>query len=63
MPLTQLAFAAIERTPGHRAELIAQLARYAETDLVAHRAETPPALVARQTALWDPLWAWGACRK
>lgn len=60
MPLAQLAFAAIDVTPGRRGELIAYIAKFGETDLACHRAETPASLVERQTALWDPLIAWGA---
>lgn len=59
MPLTQLAFAAIDRTPANRSELYDYIVAYAETDLCAHRADTPQELVARQSALWDPLIAWG----
>ncbi|MBC7768784.1 MAG: ATPase [Phycisphaerales bacterium] len=58
MPLTQLAFAAIETTPRRRGELLAHVAKYAETDLLCHRAETPQALVNRQAALWDPILEW-----
>lgn len=62
MPITQLAFAAIDITPKRRDELPRTIAQYAETDLVAHRAEAPAALIARQTALWDPIVEWGATR-
>lgn len=60
MPLTQLAFASIDATPRRRDELVSFVAKYGETDLVCHRAETPPTLVERQTAVWDPLVAWAA---
>lgn len=58
MPLTQLAFAAVDHTPQRRDELSRGLAKYFETDLVAHRAAAPPPLVARQAETWDPLVAW-----
>lgn len=58
MPLTQLAFAAIDHTPGRRDELIAYVAKFGETDLVCHRADAPAPLVARQTTLWDPMIVW-----
>ncbi len=58
MPLTQLAFAAIDHTPQRRDELIQYIAKFGETDLVAHRAEAPAPLVARQTTLWDPIIVW-----
>ena len=41
MPLTQLAFAAIDHTPGRRDELVAYVAKFGETDLVCHRAAAP----------------------
>ncbi len=59
MPLTQLAFAALDGGEGARAERIAYILKFAETDLCCHRAEAPAALVARQAAVWDPLVAWG----
>lgn len=58
MPLTQLAFAAIDWTPKSRDKLIDYVAAYAETDLCCHRADSPAALVSRQSAHWDPLLAW-----
>lgn len=60
MPLTQLAFAAIDHTARRREELAAYIAKFGETDLLCHRADMPAALVARQSARWDPLVAWGA---
>jgi chaperone required for assembly of F1-ATPase len=60
MPLTQLAFAAIDHTPGRREALADYVAKFGETDLVCHRAAAPAALVARQAKLWDPLVAWSA---
>lgn len=60
MPLTQLAFAAIDRTPQRRVEIIDYIAKFAETDLVCHRAAAPAELVRRQSDAWDPLVAWAA---
>ena len=62
MPLTGLANAAIDRVSPHPAAFAAGLARYAEGDLAAYRAEGPAALVARQAELWDPLLAWARRR-
>src|SRR5262249_31891351 len=59
MPVTQLAFAALDWTAKDRASRINYIAGYGETDLCCHRAESPEALVARQAAAWDPLVAWG----
>jgi chaperone required for assembly of F1-ATPase len=60
MPITQLAFAAIDHTPRRRDQLADYIAKFAETDLLCHRAEAPAPLVARQSMLWDPLVAWAA---
>ncbi len=60
MPLTQFAFAAIDVTRGRREELARYVAKFGETDLVCHRAGSPPALVKRQGETWDPLIAWAA---
>lgn len=59
MPLTQLAFAAVDHTPERRGDLTEYVAKFGETDLVSHRADGPSPLVARQNAHWDPLIAWG----
>lgn len=60
MPITQLAFAALDWTAKDRQSRIDYVASYGETDLCCHRADSPEALVARQAAAWDPLVAWGA---
>ncbi len=58
MPLTRLANVAIDRTPSVRAELADEVAKYTETDLVCHLAESPSALRERQEASWRPLREW-----
>lgn len=60
MPLTQLVFAAIDKTPARRDEFAAFVAKFGETDLCCHRAETPNELVALQVRRWDPLVRWAA---
>lgn len=62
MPLTRLATTAIDRTAGDREKIVAEIAAYADTDLVCYRAEHPPALAARQEAVWQPLIDWAAGR-
>jgi chaperone required for assembly of F1-ATPase len=59
MPLTGLANAAIDRAGPDLADSIA---RYGESDLLYYRADGPPALVARQAELWDPLLQWARQR-
>ena len=62
MPLTRLAATAIDRTAEKRAEIVAEIAAYAGTDLVCYRAAHPPALAARQDAVWQALIDWAAGR-
>jgi chaperone required for assembly of F1-ATPase len=62
MPLTRLAATAIDRTAAERDKIVAEVANYAGTDLVCYRAEHPPALAARQEAVWQPLLDWAAGR-
>ncbi|MGE4480933.1 ATP12 family chaperone protein [Acidocella sp.] len=58
LPLTQLACTARERIAPHRADIVRQLAAYGLNDLLCYRADTPPALAARQHAQWDPWLRW-----
>nr|WP_295663751.1 ATP12 family protein [Polymorphobacter sp.] len=62
MPLTGFAYAAIDRVAPDRPAFAADLARFAETELLCYRADQPPPLLARQAAEWDPLLAWAAAR-
>ena len=62
MPLTRLACTALDLVPERREEIVAEVAAYAETDLVCYRTEEPPALARRQIAAWEPLVAWTAAR-
>ncbi len=62
MPLTRLVCTALDLVPARRAEIVAEVAAYAETDLVCYRTDQPPALARRQTAAWEPLVAWAAAR-
>ncbi|MBN8807921.1 MAG: ATPase [Sphingomonas sp.] len=62
MPLTGLANAAIERVAVDPALFAANLAAYAESDLLCYRADSPPDLVARQNAQWNPPLDWAERR-
>jgi chaperone required for assembly of F1-ATPase len=62
MPLTRLAATAIDRTTVQRDLIVAETANYADTDLVCYRADHPPALAARQDAVWQDLIDWAAQR-
>lgn len=58
MPVSKLCFVAIDHTPGARAAIAADFAKYGETDLICHRADRPEALIARQQQVWGPVLAW-----
>ena len=62
MPLTGLANAAIDRVAPNREIFAGDLARYAESDLLAYRADSPQPLIDRQAAAWDPLLQWARRR-
>ncbi len=62
MPLTGLSNAAIDRIAPDPASFAAGLAAFAAHDLLVYRAEGPAPLVARQSAVWDPLLAWATAR-
>lgn len=58
MPVSQLAFAALDRGAAKRDELIDYIAAFGETDLCCHRADAPIELIAHQAAVWDPIVSW-----
>ena len=58
MPLTRLCFVALDRMDMTHAETVAEVTRYASTDLVCFRAPEPADLVSAQAAAWDPILAW-----
>lgn len=58
MPATRLCFVALDRMDEAHAETVAEVTKYAATDLVCFRAPEPAELVAAQAAAWDPLLAW-----
>lgn len=62
MPLTGLSNAAIERVTADPAVFAANLAAYAESDLLCYRADAPPELIERQNALWNPPLDWAEGR-
>ncbi|HEY3812029.1 MAG TPA: ATP12 family protein [Caulobacteraceae bacterium] len=58
MPLTRLAFTAIDRVGGAREAVAGEVARYASADALCYFAETPSALVERQVDKWIPVLEW-----
>lgn len=62
MPFTGLANAAIDHVVANHATFVADIARYAQSDLLCYRAQNPAPLVERQAAAWDPLLDWARAR-
>jgi len=58
MPFTRSANSAIDKVVPQRADVVAMLAAYGDSDLLCYRAEGPSELVARQADAWDPLLDW-----
>jgi chaperone required for assembly of F1-ATPase len=58
MPMTALAATVLDRIGPERKTIESQLADYAETELLCHRAAEPAALAARQATMWQPLLDW-----
>jgi len=58
MPLTRLAFTAVDRMPNVVEDTVAEVLRYAETDLLAYPSDYPRALVEREAAAWRPWLDW-----
>jgi chaperone required for assembly of F1-ATPase len=62
MPLMRLASTAIDLVTKRHADVVAEIANFAETDLVCYRADHPAELAARQHAIWQPLVDWTTLR-
>jgi len=62
LKLTRLASIALDLVQPRRSEVIVEVAKYAATDLVCYRAETPAELVQRQQEAWQPLIDWATLR-
>jgi chaperone required for assembly of F1-ATPase len=58
--LTRLANTALDRVAPRRADVVADLSAYGETDLLCYRAEALSELAARQADAWDPWLTWAA---
>lgn len=58
MPLTRLANSVRDQVDGREVEVRADIAKYAGSDLLCYRAESPAELVAAQSAAWDSVLDW-----
>lgn len=62
LPLTRLAGTAIDLVAQRREPIVAEIAKYAATDLVCYRAEAPSELAVRQHRAWQPHLDWAGTR-
>ncbi|MGH6975887.1 MAG: ATP12 family chaperone protein [Stellaceae bacterium] len=62
LPLTRLAGTAIDLVAQRRETIVAEIAKYAATDLVCYRADEPSELAARQRRAWQPHLDWAGAR-
>jgi chaperone required for assembly of F1-ATPase len=62
LPLTRLVSTALDRVEPRRAEVVAEIAKYATTDLLCYRADEPRELIERQAQIWQPLLDWAEAR-
>lgn len=60
MPMTRLANSVIEGVVDRVDDVVADMAKFLETDLLCYRAGRPQALVALEAAAWDPILFWAA---
>jgi len=60
MPLTRFANSVVEAVTDRVEIVAADIAKYLTSDLLFYRAGHPEALVARETAHWDPVVFWAA---
>ncbi len=58
MPVTRIVNAAIDNVADAMEAVRAEIVKYAGSDLICYRAESPDALAAMQAAVWDPLVRW-----
>ncbi len=58
MPMAKLQNTALDRVETRRGDLIGELVKYADTDLLCYRADYPQDLARRQETLWQPLLDW-----
>jgi chaperone required for assembly of F1-ATPase len=58
MRLTRLATSVVDLMPARRADVVAEAAAYAGTELLCYRATSPTSLVERQADTWQPWLDW-----
>ena len=63
MPVTRLVNTALDGVADNLEAVFEEIVRFAGTDLLCYRADSPAGLVARQQTGWDPLIRWVAEEK
>ena len=58
MAATRLAWTTLDRIPRHRDEVVAEIAKFAASDLLCYFADGPAELVDRQNRHWGPVIQW-----
>lgn len=58
MPVTQMALTVLDVTSAKRGEIISNILRYGETELLCQRADEPAKLKEAQAAAWQPYLDW-----
>lgn len=58
MPLMGLSCTAIDKVAPVHDQVVTQIVRYGQSDMVCYRAEAPEDLVARQADVWQPVLDW-----
>ena len=58
MPLTRHAYTAVDGVRQAADKVVAEIARFAETDLLCYRADIPKVLADEQEKVWQPLLNW-----
>lgn len=58
MPITRIVNSALDGVANQMEPVTAEVAKYAESDLICYRADAPQKLVAEQASAWDPVLAW-----
>ena len=62
MPMMRFVCTSLDRVAPQRAAVVAETAKYGETDLLCYRAAEPEKLVRRQADAWQPLLDWAEAR-
>lgn len=60
MPVTRLVNTALDGVADNREAVIEEIVRFAGTDMICYRADSPERLVEIQRLSWDPVLAWAA---